>query len=608
MTKHTLWIFLFVTAILVSGCDMAKNYTKIDRENDLEFQDYRDHFGPRDPEMADVNGLDDSVPPLMPYVSPVSEDLKAMPLVSVNLNQSVPLRDALFELAKEADYDLVLDPNIRGSIIFTARNKPFDKVVERISEIAGLRYKFDEDSLRIQIDSPYTQVYKIDYLNIIRESDSQISNDVSVVSGEGTDTGSRFQTQTTSESNFWRDLEVNISQLLNVSVGSATMRTSNDPQITVTEPRPLSPDEVASTDGSAPQAVLQVDSLPVDGGNAGGSSMGAPQLDNRVAYSINRQAGALMVYAPQRVHKEVDEYLKTVRRAMTAQVLIEAKVMEVNLSDEFAAGIHWDALDFFGSEIEMTFRSGDDTGGVISLARGALNPTPAPTTNFRVGVFGNDAQAAVDVISRFGVVKALASPRLTVLNNQSAVLNVATNLVFFEIDIETQVDEGARETEIDPDIRNVPEGVLINVHPSIDLETNTISMAIRPTITRVVSSVSDPGVAFVAAEAGTSDIESLIPQVNVQEIDSIIRMNSGEAIVMGGLMQDRSDSEQNAIPGLSELPIAGSLFRNQNDSISKTELVIFLKATIIENGRDSISDADRDIYKTFSKDRRPLRL
>jgi MSHA biogenesis protein MshL len=600
--KNTFWIFLLVAVLFLNGCDLSKNYTKIDREGDLEFQDYRDALGPRDPAIGDEAGLDSGVPPLMSYVSPVSEDLKAMPLVSVNLNQTVPLRDALFELAKEADYDLVLDPNIRGSVIFTARNKPFDKVIERIADIANLRYEFDEDSLRIQVDSPYTHIYKLDYLNIIRQSTSSISNDVSVVSGEGTDTGSRFETETTSESDFWTALEANISQMLDVSLGAPSMRTVNDPQITVSEPRPVPANEVATTeDDSAPQAVLQVDSLPVGMDNDNAAT------DERVAYSINRQAGTLMVYAPKKVQDKVAEYLDTIRKTMTSQVLIEAKVMEVTLNDEFAAGIDWDAFDFFGGDISMRFRSGDsDSSGVINLARGALDPATSPETNFRLGIFGNDAQAVVDMVSRFGVVKALASPRLTVLNNQSAVLNVATNLVFFEIDIETQVDEGTRETTVDSEIRNVPEGVLINVHPSIDLDTNTISLALRPTVTRVVSSVADPGVAFVAAEAGTT-IESLIPQVNVQEIDSVIRINSGEAIVMGGLMQDRTESEQNSLPGLGELPIAGSLFRNQTDRIQKTELVIFLKATIVENG-NTVHDADRDLYRKFSKDRHPFKL
>jgi MSHA biogenesis protein MshL len=599
--KNTFWIFLLVAVLFLNGCDLSKNHTKIDREGDMEFQDYRDALGPRDPAIGDEAGMDSGIPPLMSYVSPVSEDLKAMPLVSVNLNQTVPLRDALFELAKEADYDLVLDPNIRGSVIFTARNKPFDKVIERIADIANLRYEFDEDSLRIQVDSPYTHIYKLDYLNIIRQSTSSISNDVSVVSGEGTDTGSRFETETTSESDFWAALEANISQMLDVSVGSPSMRTVQDPQITVSEPRPIPADEVATTDdGSAPQAVLQVDSLPA--GNTG-----AAAVDDRVAYSINRQAGTLMVYASKKVQDKVAEYLDTIRKTMTSQVLIEAKVMEVTLNDEFAAGIDWDAFDFFGSDLQVRFRSGDEDGsGIINLARSALDPATTPETNFRLGIFGHDAQAVVDMVSRFGVVKALASPRLTVLNNQSAVLNVATNLVYFEIDIETQVDEGTRETTVDSKIRNVPEGVLINVHPSIDLDTNTISLALRPTVTRVVSSVADPGVAFVAAEAG-SEIQSLIPQVNVQEIDSVIRINSGEAIVMGGLMQDRTESTQNSLPGLGELPIAGSLFRNQSDRIQKTELVIFLKATIVENG-NTVHDADRDIYRTFSKDRHPFKL
>jgi general secretion pathway protein D len=621
-TKRFLCLSLAVLAL--SGCDLAKNHTKIDREGNREFQDYRDAMAPRLPDVSDMDPEVDEIPPLMSYVAPVSDNLKPMPLVSVNLNQSVPLRDALFELAKEADYDLELDPNIRGSIIFTARNKPFDQVVERIADIAGLRYKFNEDTVRIELDSAYSKTYKIDYLNMIRNSNSSISNDVSVVSGEGTDTGSQYSTETISENNFWLEMESNISQILNVPASYNNLRTLRDPRLTVTNPQPVAVERTgaAGEEGAAvvegaegeptavaqpqevsepPQAVLEVESLPLDEetnqNNRGGNNNDEPEI----SFSINKQAGALLVYAPQRMHEQVQSYLELVKKAITSQVLIEAKVLEVTLRDEFSAGINWDSFDILGGDVALGFSSGN----VTDTVRGTFDPTISPDTNFRLGFFGNDAQAVVDAVSRFGVVKALASPRLTVLNNQQAVLNVATNLVYFEIDIETTSTDAGTETEIDSEIRNVPEGVLINVQPSIDLETGTISMAVRPTITRVVSSVADPAVAFAAARAGASDIQSLIPQVNVQEIDSVIRMHSGQAVVMGGLMQDRVESTQNGVPALSELPLAGVLFRNQNDVIEKTELVIFLKATIIE-GSDSIHNTDRDLYKMFSSDRRPL--
>jgi general secretion pathway protein D len=191
------------------------------------------------------------------------------------------------------------------------------------------------------------------------------------------------------------------------------------------------------------------------------------------------------------------------------------------------------------------------------------------------------------------------------LNNQSAVLNVANNRVYFEIDVDvTEATVNTpRTVDIQSQIRNVPEGVLINVQPSIDLDDGTISMAVRPTVTRIVDNVLDPGVAFVS-QGLTTPIESRIPVVNIQEMDSVVRVRSGEALVMGGLMQDRTDSSQQGVPVLGEIPLLGSAFRKQVDKVQKTELVVFLKATIIEGG--NIHRTDRDLYRRFSGDRRPL--
>src|SRR5690606_36222689 len=107
--------------------------------------------------------------------------------------------------------------------------------------------------------------------------------------------------------------------------------------------------------------------------------------------------------------------------------------------------------------------------------------------------------------------------------------------------------------DIDSDIRNVPEGVLVNVQPSMNLENGTISLALRPTITRVVNEQSDPAILFAAASAGVTGIESLVPEVNVQEIDSVIQVRSGQAIVMGRLLQDRSQTTESGVPILSEI-------------------------------------------------------
>jgi MSHA biogenesis protein MshL len=624
-------MLLVASAGILTGCDLSRNYLKSDRAGNMEIQDYRDGLSERTPEvLADEDSASSqaaNIPELKPYVSDASENLEPMPLVSISVNQTVPLRDVLFELAQQAEYDLELDPSIRGSIIFTAREKPFDLVIARISEIAGLRYRFADGILRVEVDAPFNKSYKVDYLSYIRSNTSSVRNNIAVVSGEGTDTGSDFQVTAESESNFWGELEQNLGQILGGA--TAPLRTSRDPRITVTEQNP----DIAATapvptaeggapagaDGAAeqpqvnvtpPQAVLNVESLPVEddaGTPAGAGTAGA-------TFSVNRQAGIISAFATERQHKEIAEYLKIVRRSVTSQVLIEAKILEVALDDEHSAGIDWRVLNLFAGEGALSFMSDGASGSLNLLSEASIDDPisgelSAPGS-FVVGFGGNDVQALIRAISRFGAVRALASPRLTVLNNQSAVLNVASNRVFFEIDIDVTTDEGVTQTDIDSDIRNVPEGVLVNVLPSINLDNNTISMAVRPTITRILRSVPDPAIQFVTASAipPIEGVESLIPEVNVQEIDSVIQVRSGQPIVMGGLLQDRTATSEGGVPVLNEIPVAGNLFKNHSDLIRKTELVIFLKATIVEAPEDTIHDTDKDLYRMFSGDRRPLRL
>ena len=578
---------LLVSATSLSACDASKNLLKADREGSLEVQDYKDALASRLPTPVEAQQHSTiSVPELQPYIASGAQNVEPMPLVSLSVNQSIPLRDVLFELAQQAEYDLELDPNIRGSIIFTARNRPFDKVIKRISEIAGLRYKFEDDVLRVEVDNPYSQLYKIDYLSYVRTTSGGIRNDVNVVSGEGSDTGSNFEATSSSEINFWGELETNLEQILGGPTTGA-LKTSRDPRITVAEQNPEV--QAVTADGApaeAPQAVLNVESLPTDE---------AEDVETASAqtFTINRQAGLINVYASEHVHNKVKEYLDTVKRAVTSQVLIEAKILEVSLEDQFDTGVNWSSIDLFSGELALDFD-------------GATAVTP----NFTVGYTGNDVTALIDALQRFGTVKALASPRLTVLNNQSAVMNVANNRVFFEVDIDVSTDDdtGDRDVDIDADIRNVPEGVLVNVQPSIDLDSRQISLALRPTITRVIDEVPNPAIQFITAIEDIEGVESLVPELNVQEVDSVIQVNSGQPIVMGGLLQDRVEVGEENVPVLGEVPLLGAAFRNQNDRVLKTELVIFLKATILQSPSDSVHNTDKDVYRQFSGDRRPLRF
>lgn len=571
----------------LTGCDMSRNYLKADRSGDMDVQDYRDALAQRLPEAEkDGANADDGIPAMQPYIASPSGNGKVMPLVSVTVNQDVPLRDVLYELAHQAEYDIELDPRIEGSIIFTARNKPLDVVVDRIAEIAGLRYFFKDDLMRVEMDTPYHEVYKISYLSHTRTNESSIGNDISVVSGEGADTGSSFSSSSKSDIDFWGELETNLTQLLGGSQGDNTsLKTGYDP---------------AAPSGTAPPPLQSVTGA-LDNPSSIEPAAGDEEVDpNTARFSINRQAGIVSVFAPQRLHRKIAVYLDDLKRSVTSQVLIEAKVLEVSLNDEFSAGIDWSTFGMSGKNGSPLNFSASESG----LVRGILEAATGPVTNLSATASVGDFTAVIDAVSRFGTVHALASPRITVLNNQSAVLNVAQNQVYFEIKITNTTQDNVTQTNVDSEIRNVPEGVIINVQPSIDLEDQKISMAVRPTVTRITGFVNDPAVAF--ASAGLAEpIESQIPVVNVQEFDSIIQMNNSQTIVMGGLIQDRTVSEQNGVPVLGEVPLVGALFRNQQDQIEKTELVVLLKATIVEGG-NNIHPTDKDLYRTFSQDRRPF--
>lgn len=682
--KATLTSLVALSALMpVSACDLAQNQLKMDRATNNEVQDYRDALAPREVSMTEGNGSvgEDGGLELQPYVSDVSETMKAMPLVSISINQSIPLREALFELSKQANYDVELDPRIAGSIIFTARNRPFDVVIDRICEIAGLRYKLDGDTLRIELDTPYSQNYKIDYLGMIRKSKSSLDNNVSLTTGGeggGPSGGSRFKVESSSDADFWAELDTNLKQILASNASGSYLKTEEDPTISLTASNPVSPpvppiDESALKEGSAtatvpPQAganvsspmsvpatpspsvppsgapaatasdpaaaaataaadpsaatspssppvpdaqavgekaapaptqtVLKVESLPT-APSSGGQSANRNAVEFTPTYSINKQAGIVSVYANERLHKKVAEYFDELRRSTSSQVLIEAKVLEVRLTDEYAAGIDWNFLDHLG-----------DFQFSLSVPKPAMTPTTSSLMS--VGFVGTDLSSFVTALSRFGTVQALASPRLTVLNNQSAALNVAQNKVYFEVEVTSTTTGSPPSTDVtvDSTVHTVPEGVLINVMPSIDLAKNSISLQVRPTVTKITEYVDDPAVAYIAATLGAAGdaISSQIPVVNVQEVDSVVKMGSGQMIVMGGLLQDSSSSSSDALPVLGEAPVIGNLFRNQGDKVSKTELVIFLKATILNDAGESVHQTDKDIYRVFGQDRRPGKL
>ncbi|MEA1938122.1 MAG: secretin N-terminal domain-containing protein [Pseudomonadota bacterium] len=572
---------LILATLLLAGCGVQE-YAYHDREAAMTKADYKEALAP--PPILDGPIFP---PPPIPIMQPIiagpDKLMEETRLVTISVDETVPLKDALFHLAHQAEVDLELDPRIKGAVIFTARERPFQTVIRRIADMAGLRYKFEEGVLRVELDEPYHENYKIDYLNVVRRSSSNVSSSVDLDSagvggsGGGGGNASSSSISMDSEVDFWTELEANLTQIMDSS------RTW----------RPSAMDEVIAVQSVSLDIPVETEEeTSVTEPVAADTTQAGP------SFTINKQAGIVSAFGTQRQHRLVEDYLDQVRKSVNAQVLIEARVLEVTLLDQFKSGVNWRSI--FDSDLNFAASLGD-----IVAEPPFIGPSAATPSRATLAIVGHDLAAVVNLLQQFGTVRALSAPRLTALNNQSAVLKVAENRVFFTLDVETTTDEvtGDQTVTVSSEVNTVPVGLIISVQPSIDLDAQTISLTLRPTVTRVVREVSDPAVEIQSRILGET-VESMIPVISVQEMDSVVNMRSGEVLVMGGLMQDNTTSDQDGIPGASDVPLAGNLFKTHDDSISKSELVIFLRATVMDSG--NVDPADVDLYRRFGGDRRPL--
>ena len=622
---------LVVAGLALAGCEsnILQDFGSFDPDADKSRTDYE--------EILEARPADEAIPPppipeLQPIIStsPFGAEVESR-RGTVTVTETTPLKDVLIELAREARVDLELDPPIQGGVIFSAYEKPFEQVMRRLADLAGLRYGINDGVLRIELDEPRHVNYKIGYLSIVRNASSQVATESSFVGGDDDGSGdssgggaSSSTVDSTSKADFWAELETNITQILTntaarrgllmqaaaVPIGAAGEPAAAAPAA-ATQPGVQGSLEVLTMlmerkeAGTAVPGPAQPVAVATGGTLAAASATGIPTLqpsfrEASSSFTINRQAGILSVFGTERQHVAIENYLSKVRTSVSAQVLIEAKILEVSLDDEFRFGVDWVSL-FAGRTgfaapfniVSTAVLTSPPFGQLIAPIGGTVS-TPNLLT---LSTGGADLNLIARAVEEFGTVRALSSPRLTVMQNQTAVLKVTEEEVFFsqEVTPGSVTDAGTGAPTVTSVINTVTVGFIMTVQPSINLDTDEITLTLRPTITRVAAEVQDPSVVGVA---------SLIPQLGVQEIDSVVTVSSGNVIVMGGLMQDRSTVDESGIPGLSDIPWIGSAFKSKNRNTEKSELVVFLRANIIRN--DSVDPYDIDLYKLFGEDRRPL--
>ncbi len=526
-----------------------------------------------------------------------------------------PVKEVLFAIARDSKLNVDIHPSIQGRVTLNAVDQTLPAILERLSKQVDLTYKVQGNVLTITPDQPVLRTYKVDYVNMSRDAsgfigaDGQISSTgqssgsggtTSSTSGTGANNSSRTTVTSKSENHFWKTLEKNITDLLletDKEIIIARMEgdkesTNIDSQVNKENSTNVATGNAANTQKSGVNSNVQVDSQ---------KAFTEYRTLRAANVILNPEAGIISVRGTNKQHERVQEFLDKVLTSAKRQVLIEATIVEVRLSDNFQSGIDWSRLNNSASNSGFVFRQ--QLGPQVNVGpTGALTTTAnalgsvAANGGFIAGYVNplsriGSIAASINLLEQFGDTKVLSSPKLMVLNNQTAVLKVVDNLVYFTV--QSQQSQGSvgggilSTVTTTPNI--VPVGVVMSVTPQIN-DLSNVNINVRPTVSRVLGYKRDPNPNLI-------NIESLVPEIQVREMESMLQINSGKIAVLGGLMQDEISNNSDRVPGLSKVPAIGKAFTSKNDATRKTELVIFLRPTVITNA--SLESDELATYKQY---------
>ena len=486
---------------------------------------------------------------------------------------NAPAAQVFMALVSGTRYSMMVTPEVSGNVTVNLKNVTVREALETLRELYGYEYKLQGTRIYIQPNTLQTRVFKINYLDGRRQGQSEVrvlSNTMTASSaGSGTTStpaqpaGSSAgggvsgtpssQITTSTSSDFWRDLGTALNSI------------------------------VGNKDG---RAVV-----------------------------INANSGVVLVKAFPTDLRSVEDYLRVTQLIVERQVMLEAKIIEVELNEQFQAGINWNHFGGTnnrfaygsaqpGTVLNTTNRAGLDASNVAQTGQGAIlghgvGVLPGvgglvAATKLGSGFFGLAFQSAnfaalLNFPETQGNVQVLSSPRIASINNQKAVLKVGVDEFFVtNITLGTQSTTAIQGTAPSVTLQPFFSGIALDVTPQID-EDNNVVLHVHPSISLVKSKDT-------IIDLGEQYGKIVLPLANsaVNETDSVVRVQDGNIVAIGGLMKQTQFSDSNGLPGTTQSSGWGLLFGTRNSQLSKRELVILLKPTIIRNE----SSWKEDLFET----------
>ncbi len=510
------------------------------------------------------------------------------PLFSLSA-QDVEVKTILLALAKEIKQNIIIEPGVSKRVTVDLKDVTLKEALDNLLHPHRLSWRLDGDFIHILAERMETRLFRMNYIITKRQGVSNLqatsgqgtasttsigssggglggtntgTAGAGVGGGSGTGAGRTFNNLFTSEeTDLWREIFFGLKRLV-TDAGSQSDRTDITQQ--------GASGGLGATTGLGGVSQSQDAETGSDVGITDTTSnTPSPEPKEKGFFTINRQAGIIVIKDYPDVLLKIAEFLEAVEGSAQRQVFILAKILEVNLLDEFKLGIDWSRVSPINVLHDNESGINQQFGDVFNLTKSASSPLGTflqGSAGFFYGLSNTQLNIMIDALGQQGNVSVLSSPKIATLNNQRAVIKVGTEDVFFIPQVVTASETGTQITTFIPSSLTI--GIVLDVLPQIN-ENGQVMMNIN-------TSISEK-----SGERVSPDGRSSIPILDVRESNNVVLAQSGQTIVIGGLMKNRKSKNQNEVPLLGEIPLLGRLFQHEADVDAKTELVIMLTPQVL---------------------------
>jgi len=485
--------------------------------------------------------------------------------LSVN---NAPAQQVFLSLVNGTRYSMLVHPNVSGTISLTLKDVTLREALESIRDLYGYEFRIDASRISVQPAGLQTRVFRVNYLTGQRRGTS----DLRVQSGSVADGGGQGGAPTPASAG---------QPFPGGQAGPGQIGPGGLPIA-----RSIDSSRVSTTQTNDFWTELRSSLQSIIGAGPGRSVV------------VTAHSGVIVIRAMPDELRGVEQYLRETRLSVERQVMLEAKIIEVTLSDSYQSGINWAAfysnsagggavgqLSIGRSASALAARGGpisgdgttvDTAGRAILASTAALSANNPASSVFGLALQTPNFAALIQFLETQGSVQVLSSPRVATINNQKAVLKVGTD-EFFVTNVATVTSTTTTTTQQTPTVTVAPffSGILLDVTPRIDHE-NRIMLHIHPSVSNVTESRRE-----VSLGANIPSIVLPLAKSTVSETDTIVRVTDGNIVAIGGLMSVELIDNRGGIPGLNL-----DILRTTDRRTVKKELVILLKPTVIGDERD----------------------